>query len=60
MTRHEDVNSLTSHTVREQQREINIRLEEVELAEDKMSVTRAEAEELDKTDNTTEAVLNPK
>ena len=60
MTRHEDVNSLTSHTVREQQREINIRLEEVELAEDKISVTRAEAEELDKADGTTEAVLNPK
>ena len=54
------MNILTSHTVREQQREINIRLEEVELAEDKMSVTRAEADELDKTDNTTKAVLNPK
>jgi len=32
----EDVNILTSHTVREQQREINTRLEEVDLAEDKM------------------------
>ena len=29
-------NILTSHTVREQQREINTRLEEVDLAEDKM------------------------
>ena len=56
-TSHEDVNILTSHTVREQQRKINTRLEEVDLAEDKMSVTTAKAEELDKTDGTTEAVL---
>ena len=41
--------------VREQQREINMRLEELDLTEDKMSVTGAEAEELDETDDTTEA-----
>ena len=56
-TCHEDENenSLSSQTVREQRMEINMRLEELDLTEDKMSVTGAEAEELDGTDDTTEA-----
>ena len=41
--------------VREQQREINMRLEELDLTEDKLSETGAEAEDLEETDNTTEA-----
>ena len=41
--------------VKEQQREISMRLGELDLTEDKESVTGAEAEEMDETDDTTEA-----